>query len=391
MVVLQIAASVVLLVGASLLVRSFANLQNQTLGMRSRGVITAAISLNRERYATPELQKSFFLQVEAATRRLPGVADVAISDTVPPGGYHHEQIYSVLAVDGRPAPTGGTGGMVAWRFVTPDYFAALSIPIVRGQGFTEEERNSKDHYLILSSSLAARLFPNEDPIGQKLKPTPNDPWHTVVGVAADVKNAGLEASDQPEFYRLRRNQVEDWQQAPSAVLMFKTSTTPKALAPWVRTQIAQIDPTVPVEIETLNERVTGLADRPRFETALLTFFAFTGLAMAVIGLYGVIAFMAQQRTQEIGIRIALGADRGDVLRLILGEGLRLVAVGSAVGLGLALALSRVIQAVLFKVSARDPASFAMILGLLSLVAMVAILIPARSAMKTDPAKALRWE
>jgi len=275
--------------------------------------------------------------------------------------------------------------------VTPDYFAALNIPVVRGQGFTEEQRDSKDHYLILSSSLAARLFPNEDPIGQKLKPAPNDPWHTVVGVAADVKNAGLEAPDQPEFYRLRRNQVEDWQQAPSAVLILKTSTSPKALAPWVRAQIAQIDPTVPVEIETLNERVAGLADRPRFETALLTFFACTGLVMAVIGLYGVIAFMAQQRTQEIGIRIALGATRGDVLQLILSEGLRLVVVGAAVGLGMALGLSHVMQAVLFKVNAHDPASFVVVVVLLSLVALMAILIPACSAMKTDPAKALRWE
>ena len=391
MVVMQIAASIILLAGASLLVRSFANLQNQALGMRSSGVLTAAISLNRERYATPQLQKSFFLQAEAAARRLPGVTDVAITDTVPPGGYHREQIYSVIAVDGHPAPTGGTGGMVAWRLVTPDYFAALNIPVVRGQGFTEEQRDSKDHYLILSSSLAARLFPNEDPIGQKLKPAPNDPWHTVVGVAADVKNAGLEAPDQPEFYRLRRNQVEDWQQAPSAVLILKTSTSPKALAPWVRAQIAQIDPTVPVEIETLNERVAGLADRPRFETALLTFFACTGLVMAVIGLYGVIAFMAQQRTQEIGIRIALGATRGDVLQLILSEGLRLVVVGAAVGLGMALGLSHVMQAVLFKVNAHDPASFVVVVVLLSLVALMAILIPACSAMKTDPAKALRWE
>ena len=242
MVVVQIATSMILLAGATLLVRSFANLQNQALGMQSHGVLTAAISLNPKRYATPQLQKSFFLQAEAAARLLPGVTDLAISDTVPPGGYHREQIYSVIAVDGRPAPTGGTGGMVTWRLVSPDYFKALGIPIVRGQGFSEEQRNSRGNYLILSSSLATRLFPNEDPIGQKLKPTPNDPWHLVVGVAADVKNAGLEAPDQPEFYRLLRNQLEDWQQAPSAVLILRTSTSPKALAPWVRTQIAQIDP-----------------------------------------------------------------------------------------------------------------------------------------------------
>jgi ABC-type lipoprotein release transport system permease subunit len=213
----------------------------------------------------------------------------------------------------------------------------------------------------------------------------------VVGVAANVKNEGLEAPDRPEYYRLRSNQLDAWELAPSGVLILKTSTPPKALAPWVRTQIAQIDPTVPVEIETLNERVAGLADRPRFETALLSFFAATGLLMAIIGLYGVVSFVAQQRTQEIGIRMALGASRGDVLRLILGEGLRLVAIGAAIGLLASLALARVMQAVLFGVDSHDPASFAVATALLAAVALLAVLIPARSAMKTDPVSALRWE
>ena len=391
MVVMQIAFSMLLLAGAAQLVRSFANLQNQALGMQSQGVLTAAISLNREKYAQPESQMTFFTQAEEALRRLPGVSLVAISDTVPPGGYHRNQIYSIIAVDGRPAPSGETGGMVTWRRVTPDYFRALSIPIIRGQDFTDDERSSRGNYVILSESLAARLFAHENPIGQKLKPTPNDPWQTVVGVAADVKNAGLDASDQPEFYRLRRNQLEDWNSAPAAVLILKASTSPKALTPWVLSQIAQIDPTVPVQLEMLDERVAGLADRPRFETALLSFFAATGLLMAIVGLYGVVAFIVQQRTQEIGIRMALGARRADVLRLILREGLGLVMMGGTIGLLAALAFGRVMQAVLFKVGAHDTVSFAAVAGLLAVAALIAICIPARSAMKTDPMKALRWE
>jgi len=391
MVVMQIAFSMLLLAGAAQLVRSFANLQNQALGMQSQGVLTAAISLNREKYAQPESQMTFFTQAEEALRRLPGVSLVAISDTVPPGGYHRNQIYSIIAVDGRPAPSGETGGMVTWRRVTPDYFRALSIPIIRGQDFTDDERSSRGNYVILSESLAARLFAHENPIGQKLKPTPNDPWQTVVGVAADVKNAGLDASDQPEFYRLRRNQLEDWNSAPAAVLILKASTSPKALTPWVLSQIAQIDPTVPVQLEMLDERVAGLADRPRFETALLSFFAATGLLMAIVGLYGVVAFIVQQRTQEIGIRMALGARRADVLRLILREGLGLVMMGGTIGLLAALAFGRVMQAVLFKVGAHDTVSFAAVAGLLAVAALIAICIPARSAMKTDPMTALRWE
>jgi predicted permease len=391
MVVMQIAASMILLVSAALLVRSFANLQHEALGMHTRGVLTASISLNREKYATPQAQMDFFTRAEGALRRLPGVSLVAVSDTLPPGGYHHDQIYSNIAVDGRPAPTGETGGMVTWRWVTPEYFRALDIPIVRGSGFKEAQLGSTDHFIIISSLLAARLFSGQDPIGQRVKPSPNDPWCTVEGVAADVKNAGLETPNQPEFYRLRRNQLEDWQQAPSAVLIVRTSTAPKALAPWVRSQIAQVDSGVPVEIETLNEHVSGLADRPRFETALLTFFAFTGLVMAIIGLYGVVAFMAAQRTQEIGIRMALGATRGDVMRLILREGFRLIAVGGAIGLAAALGLTRVLRSVLFSVSPHDPVSFAIVTVLLALVALASILIPARSAMKTDPMTTLRWE
>ena len=391
MVVMQIAASMILLAGAVLLVRSFANLQNQTLGMNSHGVLTASITLNREKYATPELQKDFFMRAEASMRRIPGAGAVAIADTAPPGGYQHDQIYSNIEVQGRPAPSGGTGGMVKWRTVTPEYFKALDIPIVRGVGFTEEERKSKGYFLVLGESLAARLFPGEDPIGKKLRPAPGDPWHVVVGIAANVKNGGLQSPDQPEFYRLRRNELEDWTMAPSAVLILKTSTPPKALAAWVRPQIAQIDGTVPVEIETMNERVAGLADRPRFETALLSFFACTGLAMALIGLYGVVAFMAQQRTREIGIRIAVGADRGDVLTLILREGLRLIVIGGAIGLCASLVLTRVLESVLFRVGPRDPATFVAVPLMLGIVALVAVLIPARAAMKTDPVTALRWE
>jgi len=391
LVVSQIAISMTLLAGAALLVHSFMNLQTQALGMQTRGVLTAAIALNRERYGPPQKQMDFFTKAEAALRRLPGVDAVGLSDTVPPGGVHHDQIFGNIAVAGRPAPTGGTGGMVAWRSVTPGYFNVLDIPIVRGRPFTEDQRTSSEHSIILSSLLAARLFPNQDPIGRQVKPGPNDPWYTVQGIAANVKNADLNSTDDPEFYRLRRNVPEDWSLAPSAVLVIKTSLPPNALAPWVRSQIAQIDPTVPVAIETLKERVGNLADRPRFETVLLGFFAITGLAMAVIGLYGVIAFMAMQRTQEIGIRMALGASRTHVLRLILREGLQLIFLGGAVGLIAALSMARILKSLLFSIGPHDPISFIAGSVLLALVAVVATLIPARSAMKVDPMSALRCE
>jgi len=333
----------------------------------------------------------FFLQAEAALSRLPGAAAVGLSDTVPPGGFHRDHIYNIMEVAGRPPMTGGTGGMVAWRWATPDYFKALDIPIVRGKNFTEAQRTSSEHFMIISSSLASRLFSGQDPLGQRIKPVPGGPWFTVQGVAANVKNSGLSEEDEPEYYQLWRSEAEDWQQPHSAALVVKTALAPAAMAPWIRAQISAIDSTVPVDIETLSERVSGLADRPRFETALLTFFACTGLAMAIIGLYGVVTFMAVQRTQEIGIRMALGATRANVLRLILREGFRLAVIGGVVGLAASLALSRVLQNVLFGVSPHDPVSFAAVTVLLALVALIAIFIPARSAMKTDPMIALRTE
>jgi predicted permease len=391
MVVGQIAASMILLVGAALLVRSFATRETQPLGLETRGVVTASISLNRYRYATPQSQMEFFLHAEAALRRLPGASVVGLSDSVPPGGFRRDHIYSVMAVEGRAPMTGGTGGMVAWRWVTPDYFRALNIPIVRGQEFTEQQRTSSEHFMLVSSMLASRMFPGQDPVGQRVKPVPNGPWYTVQGVAADAKNAGLDGEDEPEYYQLRRNVADDWQQASSAALVMRTQAAPQALAGWIRAQIAAIDPTVPVDVETLDERVGKLADRPRFETTLLGFFAFTGLMMAVIGLYGVIAYMAVQRRQEIGVRMALGAGRSDILRMILGEGMRLVLLGAVSGLVAALALSRVLKSLLFSVGPYDPTSYVSVALLLGLVALAAALIPARAAMKTDPMAALRVE
>jgi putative ABC transport system permease protein len=302
MVVVQIAMSMVLLACAALLVRSFDRMQSQSLGFGERGILTAQISLNRYRYVTPQAQMQFFLRTESALRHLPGVSEVGVSDSIPPAGPHHDQIYSNISVAGRPPATGATGGMVTWRWVTPGYFSALHIPIVRGRNFAEEQRTSKERFVILSSLLAARLFVGQDPVGQRIQPVPNGPWFTVQGVAANVKNSGLTDSDEPEFYELRRDLPEDWASSPTAVLSMRTTTSSRALESWVRAEIAQIDPTVPVEIETMGERVQAVADRPRFETALLGFFAATGLVMAVIGLYGLVSFMAAQRTQEIGVR-----------------------------------------------------------------------------------------
>jgi putative ABC transport system permease protein len=394
LVVVQIAFSMILLCGAGLLARSFQNIEDQSLGFRTEGVITAQIALPYFRYNTAVKQMDFYLDAEKAVRRLPGIRGVAITDSVPPGGWQSGIRYSELVTENRPHPAPGLGGIVRTRQVTPDYFQVLDIPILQGRGFSEKDRTSSQPFVVISRMLAARLFPGEDPVGKRIKTidmaVDGGPWYTVAGVADDAKNSGLTDQDEPELYFLRRDVVSDWSgRAP--MLIIDSALPPDTVMPWVRSQITSLDRTVPVETRTLDRTIRSLGARPRFETALLGFFAFTGLVVAIIGLYGVIAFLATQRTQEIGVRMALGASRLDIFQLVLREGLRLSAVGAAAGLAAALALSRMLKSLLYHVGPHDPVSFLLVTMLLALVALAATFIPARAAMKTDPMNALRVE
>jgi predicted permease len=392
LVVAQIAASMVLLAGGALLFRSFLNLQNQSLGMRAENVVTASISLGQNAYPTTERQMAFYQQLQAGLKYGPGVTALAMSDSLPPGGDHRDEIYAGIAVYGQPQPTGGTGGKVAWRWVSPDYFRALGIPMLEGRGFSEDEVDSSEHFVVLSKSLAARLFPGQDPVGQRLglavRAADNPPYN-IVGVAADVKNGGLAGGDEPEYYRLRRNTSEGW--GRDSVVIVKTNLPAEAMGKWIRSQVAAIDPTLPVEVGTLSERVSRMADQPRFETVLVSLFASTGLLLAVIGLYGIISFLVAQRTQEIGLRMAIGATRGDILLLFLRSGFRLILPGVLLGLSLGFATSRVVASLLFGVSPRDPVVFAAAGAVLVLVALAATAIPAAGAARVDPNVALRCD
>jgi predicted permease len=384
----QIAISMILLSGAALLLKSFHNVEEERLGIQTGGVFTAQIALPHFRYNTGQKVMDFFQQAEAALRRLPGIGAVAISDSVPPGGWMSGGRWSNLVVEGKPSPEPGTGGTLATRTVTPDYFRALNIAIVRGRNFTEEERRSGQPVTIISRLMAARLFPGEDPIGRRIRC--GSGWCTVIGVAENVKNGGLMEPDDPEIYNLKHTMADDWA-GRTPLIIVDSALSPKATVPWVRVQIAHLDPTVPVTTETLNEQISKMADRPRFETALLGFFALCGLLMALIGLYGVIAFVATQRTQEIGIRMALGATRLDVLRLITIEGVQLIVLGGVIGLATALGTAQLLKSLLFNVAPHDPLPYAAVALFLALMALAATLIPARRAASVDPIEALRTE
>ena len=391
LVTAQIAISIILLSGAALLLRSFTKIEEQNLGMQTGEVLTVKVALPWWRYNTNQKVMDFYLRLESSLRRLPGTRAVGMTDSIPPGGWESDFRYSDLAIQGKPRGVPGTGGTVVGRSVTPDYFRALNIPIVRGRNFADQDRTGDENEVILSRMLAERLFPGEEPIGKRFLPdSVRGRGAIVVGLADNVKNSGLTEPSDPEMYTLRRSVSGDWD--GNHLMVIVDSAMPvAAIEPWVRSEVASIDRTVPIEMEPLNQSISRLADRPRFETTLLGFFALTGLVLAVVGLYGLIAFMTTQRTREIGVRMALGATRVHILRLIARDGLRMVLVGLVLGLGTALAVSRILKTLLFQVSVYDPLTYVVVPLLLSLVALVAILIPARAGTRVEPAITLRAE
>jgi len=384
LVTMQIALSIVLLCGAVLLLRSFVKIEQQNLGMQTSGVLSVKVALPWWQYNTSEKVMEFYLRLEAALRRLPGTRAVGISDSAPPGGWQSGFRFAGLKVEGKPPVSAGSDETGVARTVTPDYFRALDIPIIRGRNFTEQDRSGSEREVILGRLLASKLFGDEDPIGKRIGDS------VVVGVAENVKNNGMTEQSEPEMYTLRRSVSGDWDNNRFVVVL--SSVMPaKAVEPWVRSQVAAIDGTVPVQMEVLDETVSRMSDRPRFETALLAFFAVTGLMLAVVGLYGLMAFLTTQRTHEIGIRMALGATRENILRLIAGDGIRMVVIGIAIGIGAALPMARLMKSLLFQTRSYDPVTLVVVPVILAVVALSAILISARAGMRVEPSLALRAE
>jgi putative ABC transport system permease protein len=390
LVTVQIAVSLILLAGAGLLLRSLWKLETVALGMDAKSVLTAGIDLAEYRYPDSAKQLAFFNQLEARLKQMPGVTSLALSDTLPPSGGMQATFLSTLEVPGHTKFSAGTGGMIGYRFVTPAYFQALGISILNGHAFREEDRSPAEKPVILSQALARKLFPNgEDPIGKSFRFGSQNDWRTIVGIAGDVKNNGLAAPADPEFYLPWKNETSGYFR--SAHVIVQSAINPQAIAQWIRTQTAAIDPTVPMTIEGLKTRVGKLAERPRFTAVLLALFAGMGVLLAGIGIYGVVGFLVAQQTREIGIRIALGATPKTVLKLVLSSMLRWTVSGALLGLLGAWLCSRLLESLLFEVRAHDPFLLASALFVLLAVAFLAAWIPARRAMLVDPVVALRYE
>jgi predicted permease len=394
LVAAQLAASVVLLAGAGMLLRSLWRIENAPLGLDAQHVITASFTLPKLRYSHNQQQLEYFRQLEERLARLPGASASAISDSLPPSGGSRGRPLAAIQVEGRPPFADGTGGMVMWRYVTPGYFAAMGVPIVAGRGFVEQDRATAEPSIVISQSLAAKLFPGENPVGRRVK---TEDWTTIVGVARDVKNGGLERAD-PEYYALRNNAIDaafrnqavgaGWR---NAFVVVRTPLAPHSVMQMLRREFAALDASFPVELSTMTERVSVLAARPRFQATLISLFASMGVLLAAIGLYGVMAFLVTQRTREIGVRMALGSTPGEVARLILQRAAMWAIGGAAAGAIASLFAGRALQSLLFDAPLTDAATLASVIALLFAIALAAAWVPARRAARVDPMTALRHD
>jgi predicted permease len=384
LVVAQVALSVVLLIASGLLVRSFLRLQRTDPGFQVAGLMTAGVQLPSFKYQDPEALAVGWDLVLDRIRALPGVASVAGADWLPvtPGGGP----WNNLSRPDRP-PSGGEAEIGGRRkFVSPDYFQTLRIPLLSGRSFGSNDRQNTEPVMVLSASLADLLFPGEDALGQ-----PVTLWgqaFQVVGVSSSVDEAGLGVEGRPSFFL----STGQFPQADLRIMVRAAGLDPLAVTPALRSALRDLDPDIAISgVQTMDTRVQGSVAQPRFRTYLVGAFGMVALLLSAFGLYGVLAYLVTQRRHEIGIRVAVGAGGRDILALVLGQGMRMVGMGVILGLFGGGILAVILRGMLFEVGPADPVTFLGVSLLLVLVALAASLVPALKAARVDPLDALGTE
>jgi putative ABC transport system permease protein len=381
LMVSEVALAIVLLIGAGLLIRSFAKLLDVDPGYRAENLLTARIALP-PRYSDNSQRAQFYERILQRIAALPGVTAVGATSHLPLTSYN---MGAQLRVEGRQPREGENPPSAPVARVNPDYFRTMGIALRAGRLINDSDTQDAPGVALLSETLARRLFPDEDPLGKRLSVAGINT--TVIGVVNDIRYTGLDGEIEQAVYL-------SYRQLPRSgmALVLRGAVEPSSLAPALRNAVREIDPALPVyDVMTMNERLSNSVAARRFNLLLLGGFAALALLLAGVGVYGVISYVVTQRTHEIGIRMALGAQSADVVRLFIKQGMAMVIFGVALGLIGAFALTRVMKSLLFDVSAIDPLTFACVALLLSLVALAACYLPARRASRIDPLASLRRE
>jgi putative ABC transport system permease protein len=388
LVIAEVAISFVLLIGAGLLINSFLHLRNLDPGFRADHLLTMKIPLPELKYPDKEHRSTFYEEVLGRVRPLPGVEAAAVAGNLP---LTYDGDSMPIGVEGRLDPPPDQRPDVVLRVIGPGYFTTMGISLVQGRDFSEQDKAGSVSAVIISEKTAHHFWPGENPIGKRLKPGSTaspSAWRVVIGVVKDVRQNDFIAEPKMEMY-MAYSQLNQF--APNA-LVVRTRVEPLSLAAAVRNAIWSVDKDQPVaDIDTMDHIVSQAVARQRFSMLLLGIFAGLALVLAAVGIYGVMSYSVAQRTREIGIRMALGAQRSDVLKMTVKQGLKLVGVGLVMGLVLAFVLTRVMASLLFGISATDPVTFASICAVLLVVALLASYIPALRATKVDPMVALRYQ
>ena len=388
LVVGELALSVVLLTGASLLLRSLWALQRVELGFEPRGVLTARVALPRSSYETPEQVVALYRQVVERARSLPGVTSAGVIRMLPLGAQIGDW---GLTIEGHPMPP-GQGAKGDWQVASDGALEALGERLLRGRPIAVTDTTDSDQVALINETMARTYWPGEDPIGQRFRMgSEGRPWLSVVGIVRDVRHNGISAPVKEKFYRPHAQfHRSSGNPARNMTLVIRTATDPLALAAPLRAAIRELDPTLPLAaIRPMTDVVAAALATPRLAGGLLACFAGLALVLSCVGIYGVLSYLISQRAQEIGIRMAIGADSGRVLRLVLRDGLMLSLAGIGLGTLAAAALVRLAASLLHEVRPHDPATFALVPALLLAVAFVASYLPARRASRVDPLVALR--
>ena len=388
LVVAEVALALILLTGAGLLLQSFQRLSRVDPGMQTSRLLSAAISLPDAAYPKEQDVRRFFDVLLPRLRALPGVHSAATILPLPLSG---SNMVTSFDLEEHPMPE-GQQSTAAMRVASPDYFETQSVPIIRGRVFSETDRGDSKPVVIINQAFADKFFAGEDPIGKRLRPGmssgPDEvgPMREVIGVVGNVKFQSLRQAPQPEMYAPLSQLPISFQ----SILIRTETSSPATLTAAVRAELARVDANVPLtRVRVFEEYVSRSLARPRFNALLLSIFAGVALLLTAIGIYGVMAYSVAQRRQEIGIRMALGAQQSDVMRLIVGGGMRLTALGVLIGVGAAVALTRLLQTLLYGVQAFDIATFSGVALLLALIALLACWVPARRASRANPLTALR--